>query len=193
MYPNIEKSLRAEVLSLQPDLASLTMSSLNFPKIASINDPETILWLIEEMGKYGVNPEIECFDVGMLNYTNYLLKKGILQKPFYINVILGNIFSAGTDLPTLSSIISNLPKDSKVCFGGIGNAQLKANVIGLLEADGVRIGLEDNLYFQEKNKATNKQLLERIHRIMTEFGNSCMDSFTFKNLGYGNKKISHIG
>ena len=188
-----ENQLRAEVLSLRPDLASLTMSSLNFPKNASINAPDTILWLIEEMNKYGVNPEIECFDSGMINYTNYLIKKGILKEPLYMNVILGNLFNAGTDIATISSIINNLPSNSKVCFGGIGPAQLKSNIIGLLEEDGVRIGLEDNLYLNEKNKATNKQLLQRIHRIMDELDYKHMNTLEFKNLGYGNRKINNLG
>lgn len=188
-----ENNLRAEVLSLYPDLASLTMSSLNFPKNASINTPDTILWLIEEMKKYGVNPEIECFDSGMINFTNHLIKKGILVEPIYMNVILGNLFNAGTDISTISSIIHNLPNHAKVCFGGIGQAQLKSNLIGLIEADGVRIGLEDNLYLNDKNKATNRQLLERIHRIMNELDYCYMSTTEFKNLGYGNKKTNGFG
>lgn len=188
-----DKILRSEVLSLRPDLGSLTMSSLNFPASASVNEPETIVWLIEEMNKYCVSPEIECFDSGMLNYTNYLVKKGILSGPLYINVILGNLFNAGTDLSTVASIINNLPKNAKVCFGGIGDSQLKANILGLLEADGIRIGLEDNFYFGKKEKATNQQLLARINRIMDEMGHTTMSSTAFKALGYGNKQTVNIG
>jgi 3-keto-5-aminohexanoate cleavage enzyme len=184
--------LRAEVLSLQPDFASLTMSSLNFPKSASVNDPETIIWLIEEMNKHGVHPEIECFDSGMLNYTNYLLKKGILTGPIYINIILGNLFNAGVDLSTVASLIHNFPNDAMVCFGGIGDNQLKANIIGLLEADGVRIGLEDNFYYEKKDKATNRQLVSRIQRIMNEMGHTTMSPAKLKALGYGNKRTNDI-
>lgn len=188
-----ENNLRAEVLSLHPDLASLTMSSLNFPNSASINAPNTILWLIEEMNKYGVNPEIECFDSGMINYTKYLIKKGILKESLYINIILGNLFNAGTDISTISSIINNLPENSKVCFGGIGQSQLKSNIMGILEADGVRVGLEDNLYFTNKEKGTNLQLLQRIHRLMNELGYTYMNTSNFKKLGYGNRKINNFG
>ena len=72
-FPELKK--RSEVLQLYPDMGSLTMSSLNFPTGTSINEPEMILSLIDEMDKYGVQPEIECFDAGMLNYTNYLISK----------------------------------------------------------------------------------------------------------------------
>jgi hypothetical protein len=88
-----ELSQRAEVLQLYPDMGSLTMSSLNFPSGTSVNQPEMILSLINEMDKYGVQPEIECFDTGMLNYTNYLISKNILKSPHHINIILGNIYN----------------------------------------------------------------------------------------------------
>ncbi len=188
-----DRSLRTEVLSLRPDMGSLTMSSLNFPLSASVNSPETILWLISEMERYGVNPEVECFDSGMLNYTKYLISKDILPEDVYINIILGNLFNAGTDVATISSLLQNVPPKATVCFGGIGKAQLKANVTGLMEGDGVRIGLEDNYYFEDKKLATNLQLVQRIHRIMNELGMSYMDAAVFKTLGYVNKRPVYIG
>lgn len=182
-----DQYLRSEVLSLYPDMASLTMSSLNFPQSASINSPETILWLIEEMNKFGVNTEIECFDTGMLNYTQYLISKGILPPGIYINVIFGNLFNAGVDLANVSAILHHLPKEATICFGGIGKAQLKANVLGLLEVDGVRVGLEDNFYLYDRKKATNLELIKRIHRLMEEFNMTLMDTISFKNKGFKNK------
>lgn len=189
-FPELEK--RTEVLQLYPDMGSLTMSSLNFPSGASVNQPDMIVSLITEMEKYGVNPEIECFDSGMLNYTNYLISKNILKSPYYINIILGNIFNSQSDIQSISSIKSALPKNSKVCFGGIGGQQLRSNLYGLLEVDGVRIGLEDNLYFVDKEKATNIQLLKRLHRIMNELDMAVLPSNKLRELGYGNRKINNI-
>ena len=165
-FPELEK--RSEVLQLLPDMGSLTMSSLNFPSGTSINQPEMILSLINEMDKYGVQPEIECFDAGMLNYTNYLISKNILKPPYHINIILGNMYNGQCDLGTLSTIKNNLPSNSFTCLGGIGLQQLKSNTYGLLDFDGVRIGLEDNLYYKGKEKTTNMMLLKRAHRIMNE-------------------------
>jgi uncharacterized protein (DUF849 family) len=191
-FPEIEK--RTEVLQLLPDMGSLTMSSLNFPTGASINQPETILALIEEMDKYGVQPEIECFDTGMLNYTNYLISKKILSckwgkliPPYHINVILGNIYNGQCDLGTLATIKYNLPEYSKVCLGGIGSQQLKSTTYGLLDFDGIRIGLEDNLYYNDKNKTTNMDLLKRAHRIMQELNFKLYTSKDLREIGYGNK------
>jgi len=188
-FPELEK--RSEVLQLLPDMGSLTMSSLNFPSGTSVNQPNMILSLIDEMNKYGVQPEIECFDTGMLNYTNYLISKGKLTQPYHINFILGNIYNGQCDLSNLSSIKTNLPSNSYVCLGGIGDQQLKSNLYGLLDFDGVRIGLEDNLYLKEKKKTTNSELLKRLHRIMNELDMTHFTSKELKQLGYGNKIINN--
>jgi 3-keto-5-aminohexanoate cleavage enzyme len=188
-FPELEK--RSEVLQLYPDMGSLTMSSLNFPTGTSVNNPDMILSLIDEMYKYGVNPEIECFDTGMLNYTNYLISKEILIPPYHINFILGNIYNGQCDLSNLSSIKANLPKYSYTCLGGIGSQQLKSNIQGLLDFDGVRIGLEDNLYFNGKEKTTNMDLLKRLNRIMIELEMTNYTSEELKEKGYGNKIINN--
>jgi uncharacterized protein (DUF849 family) len=185
-----ELTQRSEVLQLYPDMGSLTMSSLNFPSGASVNQPEMILSLINEMDKYGVQPEIECFDTGMLNYTNYIISKNLLKPPFHINVILGNIYNGQCDFGTLASIKSNLPTDSYVCLGGIGSQQLKSTTYGLLDFDGIRIGLEDNLYYKDKEKTTNIELLRRAHRLMNEFNITHYTSNELREKGYGNKIVN---
>ena len=55
LNPEFEK--RSEVLELYPDMGSLTMSSLNFPKSASINEPDMILKLIQKMDDYLFRPQ----------------------------------------------------------------------------------------------------------------------------------------
>jgi uncharacterized protein (DUF849 family) len=184
-FPELEK--RSEVLQLLPDMGSLTMSSLNFPSGASINQPEMILSLIKEMDKYGVQPEIECFDAGMLNYTNYIISKNILTPPYHINIILGNMYNGQCDLGTLSTIKNNLPSNPFTCLGGIGSQQLKSTTYGLLDFDGIRIGLEDNLYYKGKEKTTNMELLKRAHRIMNELDMKHYTSKELREKGYGNK------
>ena len=188
-FPELEK--RTEVLQLYPDMGSLTMSSINFPTGASINQPQMILSIISEMDKYGVQPEIECFDSGMLNYTNYLISKEILQPPYYINMILGNIYNGQCDLSTLSTIKQSQRDNSVICLGGIGNQQLKSNMYGLMDFDGVRIGVEDNLYIRGKEKATNMDLLKRLHNIMSELELTHLTSNELRKKGYGNRFINN--
>jgi len=92
---------RSEVLSLHPDMGSLTLSSLNFPGQASVNSPEMIRLLAEAMIEKGVHPEMEVFDLGMLHYGNYLVQKGLIRSPFYVNIIAGNIAGIQANLSEL--------------------------------------------------------------------------------------------
>jgi len=167
---------RSEVLelkgNLKPDMASLTLSSLNFNNIASINSPEIIKKLAQKMKAKGIKPELEAFDIGMINYANYLIKKGLLAPPYYFNLILGNIACAQADPLDLGLMIYKLPEESYWSVGGIGNSQLPMNVAGICHGGGVRIGLEDNIYFDNERTvlATNEMLLKRIKNIAESYG-----------------------
>ncbi len=184
-----EKEKRSEVLQLHPDMASLTLSSLNFKTGPSINTPEMIYYLLEQMLNQGVIPELECFDTGMVNYASSLISDFALRAPFYFNVIFGNPFNAQCDPATIASIMHSLPKkDAVACFGGIGKQQLKSNLMGLLYANGIRIGLEDNLYLTKGQKATNHDLLLRAKRLMGELEMELMSPAEFQIKGFKNKK-----
>ena len=162
---------RSEVLQLEgnlkPDMGSLTLSSLNFNNQASINAPEMIQSLALEMNKRGILPELEAFDAGMINYAKYLEKKGVLKPPHYFNLILGNIACAQPDLLHVGIMVNDLPEDSLWSLGGIGNAQLVMNTVAIATGGGVRVGLEDNIWYdnQRTQLATNAALVSRIHKI----------------------------
>ena len=171
-----EFSQRSEVLSLEgavkPDMASLTLSSLNFNKIASVNSPDMIVKLAEKMREKGIKPELEIFDLGMVNFAHYLIKKGLLQPPYYFNIILGNIAAAQAKLLHLGLIISELPENSIWSVAGIGDSQCRMNAIGIVDGGGVRVGLEDNIWFDEGRTilATNYSLVERLVKIAMVVG-----------------------
>ena len=74
----------------------------------------------------------------------------------------------------------------------IGKDQLNSNVLGLIYGDGVRVGLEDNLYIRNKELTTNLELLGRVHRIMNEMELSILTPREFKELGYVNKRNNNI-
>jgi 3-keto-5-aminohexanoate cleavage enzyme len=162
---------RAEPLQLsgdlKPDMGSLTLSSLNFNSVASVNAPDTVQRLAREMRLRGIVPELEAFDVGMINYAKYLQRKGILKPPHYFNLLLGNIAGAQADLLHAGIMIHDLPEDSVWSLAGVGQAQLMMNSIAIASGGGVRVGLEDNLWYDRGRSqlATNAALLRRIHRL----------------------------
>jgi len=162
---------RSEPLQLEgeskPDMGSLTLSSLNFNRVESINSPEMIQALAGEMKRRGVLPELEAFDAGMINYAKYLEKKGLIDPPHYFNLIFGNIACAQADMLHAGLMVKDLPANSYWSFGGVGDAQLPMNSLSLTQGWGVRVGLEDNIWFdRDRTKlARNVDLLLRVHAI----------------------------
>ena len=159
---------RSEVLDLEgelkPDFASLTLSSLNFNKEVSINSPQMIQDLARKMMKNQIRPELEVFDLGMINYAKYLIRKGLITPPYYFNLILGNVACAQANMLTLGLMINELPEGSLWSAGGVGNFQLQMNAMAIVAGGGVRVGLEDNIWYdQERTRlASNCDLIERI-------------------------------
>ena len=173
---------RSECLTLtgdsKPDMGSLTLSSLNFNKVASVNRPDMIQQLAKEMLKRGIKPELEAFDLGMINYAKYLASKELIKPPFYFNLILGNVACAQANPLSFGLMINELPANSIWSVGGIGNYQLTMNASSIVYGGGVRVGLEDNIWFDEKRTkyATNLRLLKRIHNITESLEREIMNT-----------------
>jgi uncharacterized protein (DUF849 family) len=162
---------RAEPLQLEgnlkPDMGSLTLSSVNFNLQASVNSPDMIQSLAGEMKQRRILPELEAFDAGMINYAKYLNSKGLLEPPHYFNLLLGNIACAQADLLHLGIMVRDLPPKSYWSVAGIGNAQLMMNSIAIASGGGVRVGLEDNIWYDinRTRLARNSDLIKRIHQL----------------------------
>ena len=162
---------RAEPLKLdgdvKPDMGSLTLSSVNFNREASVSSPDMIQALAREMRRRGVLPELEAFDAGMVNYAKYLERKGLLEPPHYFDLLLGNIACAQADLLHAGIMVRDLPPNSLWSLAGIGDAQLMVNSIAIAAGGGVRVGLEDNIWYDpgRTRLARNADLVRRIHRL----------------------------
>jgi uncharacterized protein (DUF849 family) len=112
----------------------------------------------------GIKPELEVFDLGMINYAKYLIRKKLIGPPYYVNFILGNIACAQSDLLHLGLLIKELPGQTYWSAGGVGDDQFQTNVMALVAGGGVRIGLEDNIFYDRRRTklATNRDLINRI-------------------------------
>lgn len=162
---------RSEVLQLsgflKPDMGSLTLSSLNFSQKASLNEPSMVQLLAQEMKNKGILPELEAFDLGMINYAKFLEKRGLIKAPHYFNLLMGNIAGAQADLLHAGMMVKDLPDRSYWSFAGIGDSQLKMNNLSIAFGGGVRVGLEDHIWYDKHRKklARNMDLLKRIHQL----------------------------
>jgi 3-keto-5-aminohexanoate cleavage enzyme len=180
-FPEFEQ--RSEVLDLtgaaRPDLASLTLTSLDFPTGTSQNAPDMVLALGEKMVARGIKPELECFDFGMINAANMLIAKGQLgEAPYYFNLLLGSRYSVPATARHLSNMLEDLPPDSVWSAAGIGLFQLPMNVLAIAMGGHCRVGLEDNIYhgFDRRELATNEGLVERVAHLSETFGRPLANS-----------------
>lgn len=165
---------RAEVLHLtgneKPDMASLTLGSLNFISGASVNTIDTIEYLAMTMKENNIKPELEIFDYGMINLAKYLERHDIITGKKYFNILLGNLNTSPSTLSSLSMIKENLPQNSLWAATGIGNFQLPVNTMAIASGGHVRVGLEDSIYYDynENILATNEKLVKRLVRVSKE-------------------------
>jgi 3-keto-5-aminohexanoate cleavage enzyme len=162
---------RAAVLDLdgdcKPDMASLTLGSMNFPRQASVNAPKTIQRLAERMASQHIVPELEIFDLGMLDYAKYLISKDILRKPLYFNLFLGSLGTLSATPFHLATMVNSLPPRCTWAAAGIGRWQFFVNSMAITMGGHVRVGLEDNLYHDnaKQRPATNAGLVERLAKL----------------------------
>ena len=179
---------RSEPLRLdgdvKPDMGSLTLSSLNFNRAASMNEPSMVQALAAEMKARGILPELEAFDAGMINYAKYLQGKQLLEPPHYFNLLLGNIACAQADMLHAGVMVRDLPSGAIWSFAGIGHAQLMMNSLAIASGGGVRVGLEDNIWFdkQRSKLATNTDLIARVHRLAEANERSVMTPSALRKL-----------
>jgi 3-keto-5-aminohexanoate cleavage enzyme len=168
VHPQVEH--RAEVLDLYPEMASLTLGSLNFLQHPSVNPMETIKELAGLMKERNILPELEIFEPGFVNTAKYLAKKGYLKKPLHFCLLLGSLGSMPAGIDDLSYLVRSLPSDSNWSATGIGRFQTQINIAAILMGGHVRIGIEDSIYFNYPTQelSTNAKLVERIVRIAKE-------------------------
>ena len=149
--------------------------------------------LAARMKERGIVPELEAFDAGMINYAKYLEKKGLITAPHYFNLLLGNIACAQGDLLHAGIMIRDLPENSLWCLAGIGDSQLTMNSVSVAIGGGVRIGLEDNIFYDTARTklARNADLIKRIHTIAEANEREVMTASEFRqkmNMEPGNGK-----
>jgi len=165
---------RSQVLYLsgkaKPDMASLTLGSLNFLSGPSINALDTVQELAMIMKEQGIKPELEVFDAGMINVAKYLERHNIIGGKKYFNLLLGNINTAPATIGDLAHLSGALPDRSVWATAGLGRFQLPMNVAAIVAGGHVRVGIEDAVYYDYKQtvSASNTELVSRIVRIADE-------------------------
>ena len=162
---------RGKMLSLRPDMASLTVGSNNFPTRVYENPPDLVDWLAEEMIKNSVKPEIEVFDLSHIHQAANLAKQNKLQGNLYIQFVMGVKNAMPADFDVFEYYIKTvnrlLPK-ALWCGAGIGRNQRILNEWCIKLGGHVRTGLEDNIRIDKETLAPSNASLVKIAKEICE-------------------------
>ena len=119
----------------------------------------------------GVKPEIEIFDMGMLNTAKYYIKKGIIQEPAHFQLCLGAPGGMEATTENLLYLVNHLPENCTWSTFGIGKGANEILLAALAMGGNIRVGLEDNVYYNAGQKAeSNQQFVARVKRLVEEMG-----------------------
>lgn len=160
---------RLAPVTLRPEMATLSMGTVNFGDEVFTNPPAEMEAFLCAMQEHGVKPELEIFDSGMLTTAQRWLKKGLLSGPQHFDFVLGIPGGMAGTPEALMYLRSQLPAGSSWTVAGIGPAQLPLGTLAILLGGHVRVGFEDNVYYRKGELAgSNAQLVARMARISRE-------------------------
>lgn len=175
---NLTVEQRTGCLEALPEMASLNMGTMvrtigEGAGTTFMNTRNEIEAFVKRMNQFGIKPEMEVYNVSMIYEANLLIERGLLQKPYCMSLILGMAYQGAQEanMMFLPTYLQYIPDDTYFNALGIGKAQTILGVMGMIFGGNVRVGLEDNLYFQKGELATNNaQLVARMVRIARELG-----------------------
>ena len=122
------------------------------------------------MQRLEIKPEMEIFDLSMINNAIALGDQELADRPLHFNFVMGLRGAMAAKAEHLVHLYRSLPSDSTWTVSGIGAAQLTMNLHAVLMGGHVRVGLEDNIYYKKGELATNERLVNRIVRLSKELG-----------------------
>jgi 3-keto-5-aminohexanoate cleavage enzyme len=164
----------------KPDLASFNAGSpvidiysenkddflLKFVMVHTFDDMRYGAQLLR---KLGVKPELECYDIGMINNAAFLGEIGVIDKPLYFQCVLGVLGQIPATMDNLIHMHRCIPKGSPWSVCAVGLNEWSMVTAGILLGGNIRVGFEDNIYLSKGVKAkSNAEMVEKAVRIAKE-------------------------
>ena len=156
------------------EVASLNMGSVNFGETVYINKLPDIRFYAARMRNNKIVPELENFDLSMLETCTRMADEGVLDRPMHYNFCLGgggasNLAANSRNIYYMQSLTESgshwgLTHDGMTDFSML----LTALSMG---ASVVRVGFEDSFYYApEKLAKSNAELVEKLASLIKEIG-----------------------
>ena len=172
--PGLTVEERLQSAMADPEISSLNMGSLvRYDGTVWQNTPSQLEKWATILKERGIKPELEVYTHTMFQEIENLISKGLVEKPYFINLVLGMMGRQGVLSATkrnLLSLIDFLPQECIFNVTVIGRMQLELTTLGFLMGGNLRVGLEDNIYYSKGVLATNEQLVARSVRMIRELG-----------------------
>jgi 3-keto-5-aminohexanoate cleavage enzyme len=173
--PRLSVRERLNTVLLNPEMCSLNMGLMNFfirgEQVFFSNHRSDILRFAREMRRRGVKPELEVYNMAMIEEAEFLLAQGILEPPYVINFVLHTPTQGGLrGTPVnLVEMVRRLPPDTICNVTSMGRTQLPITTMAACMGLNLRVGMEDNVYYRRGELVRdNAQLVERAVRICRE-------------------------
>jgi uncharacterized protein (DUF849 family) len=188
----------APVIAFKPEMASLNFGSMNFSvfpvaeriaewkypweKLAMLASedfifPNTFKTMREFLSIFASNdtkPELELYDLGMVNNVAFMMDRGHLKPPVHIQFVTGTLGGVPSTVNSLVTLV-NATKDAigagNFTWSAIaaGRHQMPICTVALAMGGNVRVGLEDSLFISRGVLAkSSAEQVEKIVRIMRE-------------------------
>ena len=173
--PLLPVNERLTTVLLNPEMCSLNMGLLNFfirgQRVFFSNHREDIERFAREMRRRGVKPELEVYNMAMIEEAEYLIGTGVLEQPYLINYVLHTPTQGGlrgTPL-NLVEMVRRLPPGAICNISSMGRSQLPITTMAMAMGLHARVGMEDNVYYRRGELVSeNAQLVARTVRIARE-------------------------
>ncbi|MBO9409201.1 3-keto-5-aminohexanoate cleavage protein [Shimia sp. R9_1] len=164
---------RGGMLPLSPDMASLSVGSVNFPTRIYPNAPDLVAWLAEEMRRYKVTPEIEAFDLSHILHAIRMNAEGMLPGKLYVQFVMGVKNAMPVDKDVFDFYVATMQSrapNAEWCAAGIGANQLVVNEWAIAAGGHTRTGLEDNVRLDRNTLApSNAALVTRAAELCEKY------------------------
>jgi 3-keto-5-aminohexanoate cleavage enzyme len=175
---NLSIEQRTSCLEAYPEMASLNMGTLVRTMGAAagttfMNSRMDIENFAKRMNHFGVKPEMEIYNIAMLQEMKILISKGLLIPPYNVSLILGMSYQGALEADPLFLVnyLQYLPDNAYFNTLGIGKYQLGFGIMSMILGGNVRVGLEDNIFYRKGELAkSNAQLVARMVRVARELG-----------------------
>jgi 3-keto-5-aminohexanoate cleavage enzyme len=167
-----QERLQPIYLDPPPNIATLDCGTVNFGgNEVFVNTETMIIEFAEKFNELNIKPELEIFDIGMVDTVKRLHHKGLFKEPMHFNLVLGVPGGIAASLQNLVYLIESLPKPNTYTVTAIGRYEFPMITQSIALGGHARVGFEDNLYISKGVLAkSNGELVEKVVRISSYMG-----------------------